>query len=87
MIQPAPGAAGEPIGTLQAGDAGLDAGAKIAQFAVDPAAFDHILDGEAALFVEGHITDAVGLCLAEIGATCKPAIGGRLPSTLDPAPM
>ena len=78
MLEPAPDAAGEPIGALQAGDAGLDAGAKISKFAINPAALDHILDLKAALFVEGHVTDAIGLGLAEIGAARKSAIGGRL---------
>ena len=82
MIQPAPGTAREPVGALQAGDPGLDACPEIAQLAVDPPAFDHILDAKAALFVEGHVADAMGLGLAEIGPARETAIGGRLPGRL-----
>lgn len=58
--------------------AGLDAGAKVPELAVNPAAFDHVFDLEAALLVEGHVTQAPGLGLPQIGAAGKAAVGGGL---------
>src|SRR5208337_1837702 len=49
VIEPAPGAARQAVGGLQAGYAGLDARAEVSKFAIDPAAPDHILDLKAAL--------------------------------------
>src|SRR4051812_32329870 len=40
VIEPAPGAAGQAVGPLKAGDAGLDPGPEVAQPAIDPAAAD-----------------------------------------------
>ena len=48
VIEPAPSAAGQTIGALQAGDPGLDPGAEVAQLAIDPAALDHVFDRQAA---------------------------------------
>src|SRR3954449_7110060 len=42
VVEPAPGAAGQAVGPLEAGDAGLDPGAEVAQLAIDPAAADHV---------------------------------------------
>src|SRR3954464_13722518 len=74
VVEPAPGAAGQAVGPLEAGDAGLDPGPEVAQLAVDPAAADHCFDAEAALLVEGHVADAASLRLAQIIATGKAAI-------------
>src|SRR6202023_2274742 len=56
-----PCGARQAIGALEAGDASLDAGAEVAQLAIDPVALDHVLDRQAALLVEGDIGDAPGL--------------------------
>src|SRR4051812_43951606 len=74
VVEPAPGAAGQAVGPLEAGDAGLDAGPEVAQLAIDPVAADHVFDLETALLVEGHVADAASLCLAQIIATGKAAI-------------
>ena len=79
VVQPAPGAAGGAVSTLEAGDRGLDAGAEVAQAAIDPRALDHVGNGNAALLVEGDIGDAAGLGGEEIGAAGVGAIGGGLP--------
>src|SRR4051794_10273661 len=55
VVEPAPGAAGQAVGPLEAGDAGLDPGPEVAQLAIDPAAADHVFDAEAALLVKGHV--------------------------------
>lgn len=54
-VKPFPGAAIQTIGSLEAGDVCFDPGAEIAQLSVDPTAFDHVFDGEAAFLVEGDI--------------------------------
>ena len=82
MLKPAPSATGEPVGALQAGYARLDAGAEVAELAVDPTALHHIFDAKAALLVEGHVADATGLRLIEIGLARIAAIGGCLPRRL-----
>src|SRR3954468_5626707 len=74
VVEPAPGATGQAVGPLEAGDAGLDAGAEVAQFAIDPVAADHVFDREAALLVKGHVADAARLRPAQIIATGKAAI-------------
>ena len=79
MVEAAPGAACGAIGALEAGDAGLDPGAEVAQPAVHPRAFDHVGNGDAGLLVEGNIGDAAGLGGSEIGAAGIAAIGGGLP--------
>ena len=79
MVEAAPGAACRAIGALEAGDAGLDPGAEVAQPAVHPRAFDHVGNGNAALLVERDIGDAAGLSGGEIGAAGVAAIGGSLP--------
>jgi hypothetical protein len=63
----------------EAGDAGLDPGAEVAQPAVHPRTFDHVGNGDAALLVERNIGDATGLSGAEISAAGVAAIGGGLP--------
>ena len=63
MVKPAPGAAGQAIGPLQAGDAGLDAGPEVSELSIHPAAPDHVFDPEAALLVvEGHVAYTPGPC-------------------------
>src|SRR5215207_4041102 len=42
VVEPAPGAAGQAVGPLEAGDTSLDPGPEVAQLAVDPAAADHV---------------------------------------------
>src|SRR5260221_1516348 len=74
----APGRAGQAVGALEAGNAGLDAGAEVAQPAIHPAALDHVSDREPALLVESHIAHAPGLGLVEIVARGVAAIGRRL---------
>jgi len=51
VAEAAPGAAGTTVGALEAGDAGVDAGAEAAQLARDPSAFDPVRH-QSALFVE-----------------------------------
>src|SRR3954467_1826421 len=58
VVEPAPGAAGQPVGPLEAGDAGLDPGPEVAQLATNPAAADHIFDPETALLVKGHVASS-----------------------------
>src|SRR5215207_6151301 len=58
VVEPAPGAAGQAVGPLEAGDTSLDPGPEVAQLAVDPAAADHVFDAEAALLVKGHVAHA-----------------------------
>jgi hypothetical protein len=72
-------AAGQTIGSLQAGDPGLDPGAEVARLAIDPAALDHVFDRQAALLVEGDILDAARLGGGEIVLAGITAIGGDLP--------
>src|SRR5215472_19244687 len=55
MVEPAPSAAPGAIDAFETGDAGLDAGAKVAQPAIDAGALDHIGDGDAALLMKGDI--------------------------------
>src|SRR3954467_4324859 len=74
VVEPAPGAAGQAVGPLEAGDAGLDAGADVSPLAIDPVAADHVFDLETALLVEGHVADAASLCLAQIIATGEAAV-------------
>src|SRR3954465_3193429 len=64
VVEPAPGAAGQAVGPLEAGGAGLDPGPEVAQLAIDPAAADHVFDAEAALLVKGHVAHAA--CLRAI---------------------
>src|SRR5215213_10041319 len=61
VVEPAPRAAGQAVGPLEAGNAGLDAGAEVAQLAIDPAAADHVFGAEAALLVKGHVAHAARL--------------------------
>src|SRR5215213_7827104 len=79
VVEPAPGAAGQAVGPLEAGNAGLDAGAEVAQLAIDPAAADHVFDAEAALLVEGHVAHPARLRPAQVIATGKAAVRCRLP--------
>src|SRR5436190_6378869 len=58
VVEPAPSAACSAIGAFEAGDAGLDPGAEVAQPAIDPGALDHVGNGDAALLVEGDILHA-----------------------------
>src|SRR5215831_13477591 len=64
--EPAPGAATQAEGSLQARDVGFDAGAEVAQLAIDPVALDHVFDREPARLVECHILYAHGLGLREV---------------------
>ena len=79
MVQSAPSATGSAVGALEAGDCRLDAGAEVAKTTVDPRAFDHLGNGDAALLVEGDIGNAPGLGGGEIGAAGVATIGGGLP--------
>src|SRR5687768_13638097 len=56
VVEPAPGAARQAVGPLEAGDTGLDPGAEVAQLAIDPAAANHVFGAEAALLVKGHVS-------------------------------
>src|SRR5207342_2847929 len=78
VVEAAPGAAVAAVGALEAGDAGLDTGAEVAQFAVYPRALGHVGDGKAAPFVEGDIGDAAPFGLGEIVAAGIAAVGGDL---------
>src|SRR5205823_14239861 len=79
MIEPAPGTACQAVGSLEAGNPGLDPGAEIAQLAINPAALDHVFDGQAALLVEGDIGNAERLGCREIILAGIAAIGSDLP--------
>ena len=70
-------AARQTGGPLEARDGGSDAGAEVAELAIDPAAPDHVFDLPAAFLVEGHVADAVGLGPAQIVATGIAASAGR----------
>src|ERR1044072_9412373 len=78
VVEPAPGAAGQTVGPLEAGDTGLDPGPEVAQLAVDPAAADHDCHAEAALLVKGHVAHPACLRAIQVLATGKPAIRRRL---------
>src|SRR5690348_10923780 len=79
VIEPAPGTACQAVGSLEAGNPGLDPGAEIAQLAINPAALDHVLDCQAALLVEGDIGDAERLGCREIILAGIAAIRSDLP--------
>src|SRR5215208_8186127 len=79
VVEPAPGAAGQAVGPLEAGDTRLDAGAEVAQLAIDPAAADHVFGAEAALLVKGHVAHPACLRPAQVIATGKAAVRCRLP--------
>src|SRR5438132_3009233 len=66
VIEPAPGTACQAVGSLEAGNPGLDPGAEVAQLAINPAALDHVFDRQAALLVEGDIGDTARLGCREI---------------------
>src|SRR4029453_8798241 len=78
VVEPAPGAAGQAVGPLEAGKAGLDPGPEVAQLAIDPAAADHVFDLEAALLAERHVVHAARLRPAQVIATGKAAVRCRL---------
>src|SRR3954466_9850009 len=78
VLETAPGAAGQAVGPLKAGDAGLDPGPEVAQPAIDPAAADHVFDAEAALLVKGHVAHAACLRAIQVLAAGKTAIRRRL---------
>lgn len=83
MVEPAPGAVGQAIGPLQAGNAGFDAGPEVSELAIHPAAPDHIFDPEAAaLLMEGHIAHTPGLGLGYVFTARIAAVGARLPRRL-----
>src|SRR5689334_13007451 len=79
VVEPAPGAAGQAVGPLEAGDAGLDAGPEVAQLAIHPTAADHVFDAEAALLVKGHVAHPARLRAIQVLAAGKSAIRRRLP--------
>src|SRR6266853_3708246 len=79
VIEPAPSAACQTVGSFEARDPGLDPGAEVPQLAIDPAALDHVLDREAALLVEGDIAHAARLGGFEIIEAGITAVGGDLP--------
>src|SRR3954453_9713173 len=74
---PARGAAGQAVGPLEAGDAGLDPGPEVAQLAIDPTAADHVFGAEAAL-VTGHVAHPARLGPVQVLAAGKTAIRRRL---------
>src|SRR3954453_20265774 len=78
VVEPAPGAAGQAVGPLEAGDAGLDPGPEVAQLAIDPAAADHVFDAEAALLVKGHVAHPARLRAIQVLAAGKTPIRRRL---------
>src|SRR5215210_8410293 len=78
VVEPAPRAAGQAVGPLEAGDACLDPGAEVAQLAIDPAAADHVFDLEAALLVKGHVAHAARLRPVQVRAAGNAAVRRRL---------
>jgi hypothetical protein len=70
---------GQAIGAFEAGDAGLDAGAEIAELAINPVAPDHVFNFEAALLVEGAMPAAI------ISPKQKPAASATCTSAASPA--
>jgi hypothetical protein len=67
VVEPAPRAASPAVGALEAGDAGLDASAEVAQPAIDPSE-SWPCRRRPALLVEGDIGDATRFGLIEIVA-------------------
>jgi hypothetical protein len=78
VIKPAPSAAGQAIGPLQAGDAGPEA----SELSIHPTAPDHVFNPGAALLMEGHVAYTPGLGLAQVFTACIAAVGGGLPRRL-----
>src|SRR5215207_5577571 len=78
VVEPAPGAAGQAVGPLEAGDTSLAPGPEVAQLAVDPAAADHVFGAEAALLVKGHVVHAARLRPVQVLAAGKAAVRRRL---------
>src|SRR4051812_38679676 len=78
VVEPAPGAAGQAVGPLEAGDAGLNPGPEVAQLAIDPAAADHVFDAEAALLVKDHVAHPARLRAIQVLAAGKTTIRRRL---------
>src|SRR5690242_14213807 len=78
VVEPAPSAARQAVGSLEAGDAGLDPSPEVAQLAIDPAAADHIFNAEAALLVKGHVAHAARLRAIQVLAAGKAALRRRL---------
>src|SRR3954452_21872767 len=74
VVEPAPRAAGQAVGPLEAGNARLDPGAEVAQLAIQPPAADHVLDLEPALLVEGHVRHPARLRPAQVVAAGKAAV-------------
>src|SRR4029077_17570896 len=85
VIEPAPSAACQTVGSFEARDPGLDPGAEVPQLAIDPAALDHVSARQAALLVEGDIAHAARLGGFEIVEAGITAIGGDLPRGHPPA--
>ncbi len=82
VIKPAPDAARQAVGSLQARYPGFDASTEVAQLAINPLAFDHVLDAEAGFLVERHVANAPGLCRGQVVARGEAAICSCLPRRL-----
>jgi hypothetical protein len=78
-LEAAPQAARQTESTLQVRDDAFDPSAKVAQFAVDAAGLDHVLDLESATLAEGHIFDSQALDVRQVGLRSEAPIEGGLP--------
>jgi hypothetical protein len=58
VIESAPSAACQTVGSLEAGNPGLDPGAEVAQLAINPATLDHVFDRQAVPLVGGYAAAA-----------------------------
>src|SRR3972149_9496529 len=72
-----PGAAGEAEDALEEGDHAFDAGAEVAELAVDPGARCHVIDAEATLLGEDDIVEAPYLGCLEVVLAGECGVGGR----------
>jgi len=73
-----PGAPGQPESTLECRNVGLYAGAEIPKLLVDPAAFDHVQDGDSFALGKGNIGNPFLLGLPQVVLRGKAPIRSHL---------
>lgn len=69
-----PHAAREPDHALQERDPALDASAEVAELAIDPAALDHVENGEPAPLGEADVLDTERFGIRQVVFRCKAAV-------------